>query len=120
MALLFAQGLLYRVGYDVDGHLVVASLRDDDVGVALARLDELEIHRLDRARVPLDHPVHVLSSFGDVARHHAHEPVVIVGVHEDFHVHLFAQLLAGENQDAFDYDYVGRFHGHGLGLRAGA
>ena len=36
------------------GHLVVAALGDDDVGVALGRFDELEVHRLHRVAVMLD------------------------------------------------------------------
>ena len=46
--------LRMSVRQHVDGDGVVAALRDDDVGVALARLDELEVHRLDGRQVLFD------------------------------------------------------------------
>ena len=40
---------------DIDRNRVVATQRNNDVGVALARFDEFQVHRLDRAEVLLDH-----------------------------------------------------------------
>ena len=99
----------------------MSSLRDDDVCVALARLNELEVHGLDGIGVALDHPVYVLSAFGDVPGHDPHQAVIVIGIDEDLDIHLVAQFLAGEDEDALDDDYISGLHGDGFGLgtRAG-
>ena len=66
----------------------MSSLRDDDVSIALARLDELEIHRLDGLGVPLDHGLHRLSPFENIPCHDSHQSVVVIGVNEYLDVHL--------------------------------
>ncbi len=60
------------------------------------------MHRLDRAEVLIDDRVHHAAAFGDVTLQPADEPRVVVGVDEDLDVHQTAQLLIGEDQDAFD------------------
>ena len=90
------------------GDGVVAALRDDDVGVALARLDELEVHRLDGAEVLVDHRLHRAAALGDVALQPADEARVVVGVDEHLDVHQRAQRRVGEDQDALDDDRAAR------------
>ena len=79
-------------------------LRDDDVGVALARLDELQVHRLHRVQVLVDHRVHRPAALGDVALQPPDEPRVVVGVDEHLDVHQLAQVRVREDQDALDDD----------------
>ena len=86
----------------------MAALGDDDVGKALAGLDELEVHGLHRAGIALDDPFHVLAALADVAGHDAHEAVVVVGIHENLDVHLVAELLVREDEDALDDDDAAR------------
>ena len=95
----------------------MATLWDDYVSISLARFDELEIHRLDRLGVSFDDPVNGLASFYDVTGHHPHEPVVIVSIHEQLDVELFAQFCASEDKYAFHDDYLGRSNTDGLVLR---
>ena len=97
-------------------HLVVTSLRDNHVGIPLARLDELEEHRLYRARIALNHGLHGLSAFDDVPCHHAHQSVVIVGIDENLDVHLIPEFGTAENQNALHNYDLSRVYGDGLGL----
>lgn len=98
----------------------MASLRDNDVRIPLARLDELEVHRLYRLAVALNDLLHGFASLDYVPCHHPHQPVVIIRIHEDLDVHLLSEFLAGKDQDALDDDYLGRVDSDGLGSRPGA
>ena len=93
----------------------MTSLRYNDVSIPLARLDELEIHWLDRLAVALNDLLYGFASLDDVPCHHPHQPVVIIRIHENLDIHLVSELLAGEDQDALDDDYLGRLDGDGLG-----
>lgn len=42
----------------VDPNLIVAALRQDDIGVALRRLHKLEVHRADRTEILPDYLIH--------------------------------------------------------------
>ena len=74
----------------VDRHRVVAAERNDDVRVALARLDELEVHRLDRGLVLIDHRLHGAAALGHVALQATDEARVRIGVDEHLDVHQIA------------------------------
>ena len=86
----------------------MSSLRNDDVGVAFARLDELKVHRLHCLRITLDDPFHGLASLYDVSCHYAHESVVIVCVDEYLDVQQLAELRIREYQDSLDDDDICR------------
>ena len=70
----------------LDGDGVVPAARHDDVRIALARLDELQVHRLDGGQVLVEDFVERAAALRDVAPDAANEPDVGVGVDEDFHV----------------------------------
>ena len=97
------------------------SLGNDYIGVALARLYELQIHRLDCPAVSLDYPADILTPFGNVSCHNPHQAVIVVGIDKYLQVELTAELFAGEDEYSFDYDYVCGFDksGFGLGARTG-
>ncbi len=91
----------------------MSALRQNDVRVALGRLHELEVHRLDGVQVLIDYRVHRPAALGDVALQPANEPRVGVGVDEHLDVHQFAQRRVGEDEDAFDDDGPARMDGFG-------
>ena len=91
------------------------ALRDDDVCISLARLHELEVHRLDCAEVLIDHRLHRASPFRDIPLESPNEPRVIVGVDEHLDIHQPPQLGVRIDEDAFDDD--GAAGREGLGHR---
>ena len=67
-ALALVQCFFYGGGDDVDGHLVVTALGNDDIGVPLGRLDELQVHGFHGIAVVLDGGLDGASALGDVAQ----------------------------------------------------
>ena len=94
-------------------------VRDDDIGIPFGRFDELQVHGFHGLAVVGNGCVDVAAALGDIPQDDAHHAVVIVRIHENFDVHLVPQFLAGEDENAFYDDYIGRFHRYGFGLRAG-
>ena len=106
------------VGHPLDQHVqrhgVFAALRDDQVGLALAGLHKLLVHRLDGGQVLGHHAVQRAAAafyVPDDAPQNAH---VGVGVHKHLDVHQVAQLLAGKDQDALHNDDRRGVHRHRL------
>ena len=93
---------------DVYGHLVASALGHDEVGMALARLDELLVHGLEDADIPVHHRLGGASPLQHVALDDADEALVRVGVHKDLEVHHAAQGGVVEGHDAFDDDHLAR------------
>ena len=60
--------------------MVVASLRDDQIGKAFGGFDKLEVHRFDGAFVTFHHFVYRTSAFYNVAIDYANQPVVGISV----------------------------------------
>jgi hypothetical protein len=92
------------------GHRVVPAARHDHVGVALARLDELQVHRPHGGQVLLEDLVERAPAVRHVAPQPAHEAHVGVGVDVDLHVAHLAHARVDEEQDAVDHHHVGRRH----------
>ena len=111
-----SQALADEAGQQSDGHLVVAPLRDDDVGVALGGFDELQVHGLQHPRVAFHHVLRGAAAFHDVALDDPYEAFVGVGVHEHLQVHLRPQLRVAQGEDAFHDDHVPRLGVDGLRL----
>ena len=86
----------------------MASFRYDDIGISLAWSDKLKVHRLYRLGISVDNPLHVLATLNDIPGDYSHQSVIIVSVNKNLYIHLVAQLLAGEDKNTFDYDYVSR------------
>src|ERR1035437_3944068 len=83
--------------------------RHDDVRVALARLDELEMHGMDRGEVLVEDLLQRPAALFHVAADAADEPDVGGGVDEGLHVATRPHALVHEQQDAVDDDDVGGF-----------
>src|SRR5687768_15844604 len=90
----------------LDRDLVVPSARDDDVRVPLARLDELQMHRLDGRHVLVENLVEWTSALRYVPANPPDETDVRIGVDEHFDVAEVADTLIGEEQDPVDDDDV--------------
>ena len=114
------KGFLYRCRDHIDRNLVMTSLRNDYVRISFAWLDELEVHGLHCLCVALYDPFGCLSSFRDVSGYDPHYPVVIVSIHKELYVHLFAKLRACEDEYAFHDDHICRMYGDCLILGTGA
>ena len=93
---------------------------DDDVGVAFAGLDELEVHGLHCVAIVLEGCIHVASALEYVSVDYAHKAVIGLGIYEYLDVHQFAQLCYGEDEYTFDDDDVGGFDFYCVFFAAGA
>jgi len=92
----------------------VSPARNDDVGVTLARLDELEMHRLDGGQILLDDLVERPAADVSVALDPANEPDVRVSVYEHLDVAKVAHAVVDEQQDPVDDDDVRRLYTYRL------
>jgi hypothetical protein len=86
----------------------VSALRDDDVGVALARFDEFEVHRFDRAEILFDDRLNGPAALGDVALQTPDEARVVVCIHEYLDVHQLAEIGIGVDQNPLDNQRTAR------------
>ena len=88
----------------------MSAARDDDVGVALARLDELEVHRLHRGEILVEDFLERPAALDDIASQAANQADIGVGVDEHLHRKQLANARVGEQQDAVDHDDVDGRH----------
>ena len=79
--------IIHPFDQQLQRHQVMPALRDDQVGLALARLDELLVHRFDSGQVLVDNAVQRAPALLDVADDAAQDAHIGVGVHKDLHVH---------------------------------
>src|SRR2546428_10315652 len=93
----------------VERHLILAALRDDQVGVPLRRFDELLVHRTHRVQILLNHGFERAASRLNVAHEAAHETDVGGRIDKQLDVDPLAQLGFRENENAFDDDHPPRF-----------
>jgi hypothetical protein len=91
----------------LDSDRVVSPAGHYHVGVALARLDELEMHRLHGREVLFDDFVERPPAQVGVSLDAPDEPDVRIRVDEDFHIAEVAHSLVDEKQNAVDDDHVG-------------
>ena len=96
----------------LDGDGVVAAARNDHVGVALGRLDELQMHRLHGREVLVEDFIERPAALGHVAANASNESDVGVGIDEDFDVAEVAHARIAEQQNAVDHDDLGRWNDH--------
>ena len=100
--------------HDFDGLLVVAALRDDEVGIALRGFDELLVHGLEDIAIAVENHLRGASPLYRVALDDADESLVGVGIDEYLQVHEVAKLLFPQGHDAFDDDDLARLDVYGL------
>ena len=103
------------VGSDhFDGDAVVASLGDNDVGVALGGLNELEVHGADSVIVLFDDGLDGAAAVSNVAFHASDEANVVVGVDEDLDIEELEKLRLSKDEDSLDDDDLARLLGDGF------
>src|SRR5688572_32507852 len=90
----------------LDGDGIVPATRHDHVRVPLARLDELQVHGLDRLQVLCNDLVQRAPSLLHVSPQAANQSDVRIRVDEDLHVTQISQLRIGEQQDTVEYENV--------------
>jgi len=98
----------------LDGDRVVPAARNYHVGVTLARLYELKMHRLDGGQVLLDDFVERPPTNVGVALDPANEPDVRIRIDEHLDVAKIPHAVVDEQQDSVDDDDVGRLHSRWL------
>ena len=103
--------VLYKEG-EVDG--IHPALWYDDVGVALRRLDEVTMHRLDGREILLQYGAHISATLLDITYETTGQTHVIIRIDEDLHVHEFTKFLVLEDQDTIEDDHLGRMNEHSL------
>jgi hypothetical protein len=94
--------------FDCDG--VVSASRNDYVRVALAGLDELKVHRLNRRQILLDDLVERSATIVRIALDAADESNVGISIDEHLDVAQFANPVVDEKQNAVDHDYIRRLN----------
>jgi hypothetical protein len=101
-----------------DDHLdrdrVVTTARHDHISVPLARLDELEVHRLNRREVLIDDFVERTSAVAGVTFETPNQPNVSIRVDKYFDVAQLPHSLIDKKQNAIDDDDVSRLDADGL------
>ena len=90
--------------HNLDGLLVGSTLRDNEVGIALCRLDKLFVHRLQDIAITVENHLCGASSLYRISLDDTYQSLVWVGIHEDFQVHEVAQLLLPKRHYTFDDD----------------
>lgn len=83
-------------------------LGDDDVGIALGRLDEHLVHGLDRGQILRHDRLQIAAAVAHVAHDAPQDAHIGVGVDEDLDVQPLTQLRLGKDEDALDDDDLGR------------
>lgn len=78
------------------------ALRDDQVGITLRCLDELEMHRPHRCKILTEDTFNGPSSLGDVTLYSPRQTQIGIGVDKYLEVELTPEVGLGENQDPLD------------------
>ena len=102
------------IRHHIQGNGVEAAFRDDDIGVALARLDKLQMHGTDRAQILVDDGFEGAASLGKVTSETTDKSNVGVGIHENLDVKKLAQRRFSQDQNPFDHDDREGFDTQGL------
>jgi hypothetical protein len=91
----------------LDRDCVVPAAWDYHVGVALARLDKLEVHRLHRRKILLDYLVERAAAHARVALDAPNEPDVRVRVDKHLYIAQLPHALIDEEKYPVDDDHIG-------------
>jgi len=94
----------------IDPHLVLAPLGDDEIGPALRRFHELQVHGPDGAVVLLANRLEAPAAFLDVAADPSKSANVGIGVDIDLDVEQLSDALLDEDEDALQDDDRRRLH----------
>src|SRR3972149_3245438 len=86
-------------------HSVEPPFGEDHIGIALGRLDELEMHGSHAGLILLNHTVDRPAALYQIALQPADEADVGIGVDEDFDVEKPAQVGLREHQNPLDQDH---------------
>ena len=78
---------------NIDCYLIVSAFRYDKIGISLARLYKLQMHRLQNTRAALHYRLGRAAKLYDIALDDADKAFVRVCVNKDSEVHHVAQLL---------------------------
>ena len=89
---------------DIHRHGIQAAFGDDDIGIALGRLDKFQVHGADGGQVLVDDRLGGATALGDVALQAADEADIGIRIDEDLDIEQLAQLGFGKDQDAFHQD----------------
>ena len=81
---------------------------DNNIGVALRRLDEHLMHGLDRGQILRDDRLQIAAAVAHVAHDAPQDAHIGVRVHKELDVQPIAQLGLGKDEDALDDDDLGR------------
>src|SRR5271156_5788599 len=100
------------LNYQVDSDVVVPAFRNDHIGVALRRLDKLQMHRPHGLHVLVHDHLRGAPAIAYIAHQAPDEAQVRVGIHEDFDVQHVAQRFIFKYQNAFHNYGRARFNAH--------
>lgn len=100
------------LAYNAYALQIVASLRYDDIGITLRRLNELLVHRLENFQISVNNHRHSASAVYNVALYVAYQTLVAVAIYKYLQIHHIPQLLVQKGHYALDYNHRFRFHMH--------
>ena len=86
-----------------DGALHVVVIRDDDVTVKFAGLDELAVHGHYKTFVIVKHLIQGEAALLKVASDSARQTDVFIGVHKDLQIQHAGKIGVGEDKKSFHY-----------------
>ena len=86
----------YALHYHFERDLIIATLRNDNVRIALARFHKLLVHGLDGGEILVHHAVKAAATVTHIAHDTAQDAHVRVGVDENLDIHKIAQFAALE------------------------
>ncbi len=105
-----SSGKADRAGHDlfdsaddeIESDGVEAALRDDEIGVSLGRLDELEMHGTDGLEPLIDDRLDGSAAFGEIAIQPADEADVRIGIDKELDIDEFPYGGDREDQNALE------------------
>ena len=92
----------------IERNLIMPAFGDNNIGIALRRLDEHLVHGLDRGQILRDDRLQVAAAVAHVAHDAPQDAHIGVRIDKELDVQPLAQLRLGKDEDALDDDDLGR------------
>lgn len=101
-----AQAPINIISEEAYGHGVRSTLGNDEVGMALRRLDIHLVHRLEDVLIAVDHHLGSPAALHTVAGNDADQAVIGIGIDKHFDVHHLPQRRVVEDEDTLYYHHI--------------
>ena len=82
----FHEQIFDRSDHDIDGHLIMAALRNDDIRIPLGGLDKLDMHRPDHIQVLINDGLQRPAPGIDIPQEAPDDADIRIRIHINFNV----------------------------------